>query len=104
MIQTLLKLLLIGCSVLILGTLVDTALHSGIFIRDAPAGVARIQPVRPAAVARHTTRRVIHRTTIYVVSLPPSCITVVIEGTTLHQCGATYYMPYDSQYVVVVVD
>jgi hypothetical protein len=104
MIQTLLKPLLIGCSVLISGTLVDTALHSGIFIRDAPAGVVRIQPVRPAAVARHTTRRVIHRTTVYVATLPPGCTTVVIEGTTLHLCGAIYYMPYDGQYIVVVID
>ena len=104
MIQTLLKSLLIGCGVVILCTLVDTALHSGIFIRDAPAGVVRIQPVRPVAVARHTTRRVIRRTTVYVATLPRGCTTVVIEGTTLHHCGATYYMPYSSRYVVVVID
>ena len=28
---------------------------------------------------------------------------VVIEGTTLHQCGATYYQPSGTQYVVVNV-
>ncbi len=106
MIQTLLKPLLIGCSVFIFSTLADTVLHSRVVIQDVRAGVARVQPVRPrpAAVARRTTRRVIHRTTVYVATLPLGCTTVVIEGTALHQCGATYYMPYDSRYVVVVID
>ena len=29
---------------------------------------------------------------------------VVIEGTTLQQCGGTYYQPSGSQYVQVYVD
>lgn len=42
--------------------------------------------------------------TIYIAALPVGCTTVVIEGTTLHQCGATYYQPFNNQYVVVYVD
>ena len=57
-----------------------------------------------AGVARRTTRRVIRRTTIYVATLPPACTVVVIEGTTLHLCGGTYYQPYGTQYVVVHVE
>ena len=29
---------------------------------------------------------------------------VVIEGTSLHMCGGTYYQPYGNQYVVVNVN
>ena len=61
-------------------------------------------PVSYAGVARRTTRRVIRRTTIYVVTLPPACTVVVVEGTSLHFCGGTYYQPYGTQYVVVHVD
>jgi hypothetical protein len=105
MIQTLLKPILIACSVFIFSTLADTVLHSGVVIQDAQAVArARIKPIRPVAVARHTTRRVIRSTHVYVVRLPSSCTTVVIEGTTLHLCGSTYYWPYNGQYVVVVID
>jgi len=61
-------------------------------------------PVSYAGVARRVTRRVIRRSTIYVATLPKGCTTVVIEGTTLQQCGGTYYQPYKTQYVVVYVD
>ncbi len=61
-------------------------------------------PVSAAGVARRTTRRVIYRTTIYVATLPRSCTVVVVEGTSLHLCGSTYYQPYGNQYVVVNVN
>jgi hypothetical protein len=72
---------------------------------EAHAVVGRpLTPVSYAGVARRTTRRVIRRTTIYVATLPPACTVVVIEGTSLHLCGGTYYQPYGTQYVVVNVD
>ena len=68
-------------------------------------GVGVGAPGRPVAgVARRTTRRCIRRTTIFVATLPPSCSTIVIEGTTLQQCGGTYYQSSGNQYVVVNVD
>ena len=67
-----------------------------------------LTPVSVAGVSRRTTRRtarrVIRRSTIYRATLPRGCSTVVIEGATLHQCGGTYYQPYNNQYVVVYVD
>ena len=72
---------------------------------EAQAVVGRpVTPVSYAGVARRTTRRVIRRTTIYVATLPPACTVVVVEGTSLHFCGGTYYQPYGTQYVVVNVD
>lgn len=74
-------------------------------VSEAHAVVGRpLTPVSYAGVARRTTRRVIRRTTIYVATLPPACTVVVIEGTSLHFCGGTYYQPYGTQYVVVHVD
>jgi hypothetical protein len=73
-------------------------------MKQAHAVVGRpLTPVSVAGVARRTTRRVV-MTTTYVATLPPSCTVVVIEGTTLHQCGATYYQPSGTQYVVVKVE
>jgi len=63
-----------------------------------------LAPVSVAGVARRTTRRIIRRTTIYAATLPRGCTTVIIEGTSLHQCGGTYYQTYGNQYVVVNVD
>ena len=40
----------------------------------------------------------------YVATLPPSCTVVVVEGTTLHLCGSTYYQASGTQYVVVKVE
>jgi len=54
-------------------------------------------------VARRTTRRIV-ATSAVVATLPPNCTTVVIEGTTLQQCGGTYYQPSGNQYVVVNVE
>ena len=74
-------------------------------VQEAGAIVGRpATPVSVAGVSRRTTRRVIRRTTIYVVTLPPSCTVVVIEGTSLHLCGGTYYQQVGTQYVVVTVD
>ena len=74
-------------------------------VEDAHAIVGRpATPGSVAGVARRTTRRTIRRSAIYVASLPRGCTTVVIEGTTLHQCGTTYYQPSGNQYVVVYVD
>lgn len=73
-------------------------------VGEAHAIVGRpLTPVSYAGVARRTTRRMIYRSTVYVAALPPACTIVVIEGTTLHMCGGTYYQPYGTQYVVVTV-
>ena len=55
--------------------------------------------VGAAGVAR---RRIIATTTV-VATLPAGCKAVVIEGTTLQQCGTTYYKPTGTQYTVVKV-
>jgi len=76
----------------------------GLLVNEAQAVVGRpLTPVSVAGVARRTTRRTIAATSMYVAALPPACTVVVIEGTTLHQCGATYYQPSGTQYVVVNV-
>jgi hypothetical protein len=74
-------------------------------IPPAQAVVGRpLTPVSVAGVARRTTRRTIVATSVAVASLPPACTVVVIEGTTLHQCGTTFYQASGTQYVVVKVD
>ena len=78
--------------------------ESGV-IAQAEARVGRpLTPVSYAGVARRSHRRAIRRSTIYVVTLPPSCVTVTINGSGYHQCGTTYYQPYQGQYVVVYID
>jgi hypothetical protein len=82
----------------------DKPLVGGWLMKEAHAVVGRpLTPVSVAGVARRTTRRAIVATSVYVATLPPSCTTVVIEGTTLHQCGGTYYQASGTQYVVVTV-
>ena len=79
-------------------------LDGGSFIHEAHAVVGRpLTPVSAAGVARRTTRRMIVATSTYVAVLPPACTVVVIEGTSLHQCGTTYYQASGSQFVVVNV-
>jgi hypothetical protein len=46
----------------------------------------------------------IRRTSVYVATLPPACTTIVIEDTTLLECGGTYYQAEGTQYVVVNVE
>ncbi len=95
----------IGCSVMAAGIIIDGWLNGGIMINEAEARIGRpATPGSVAGVARRTTRRTIRRTSVYIATLPRGCTTVVIEGTSLHQCGSTYYQAYNSQYVVVNVD
>ena len=86
------------------GVVVEGSFRGGM-MPPAAAVVGRpATPVSVAGAARRTTRRVIRRSAIYVATLPTNCTTVVIEGVALYQCGATYYEPYNNQYVVVYVD
>ena len=95
----------IASSLVAASVLVDGVFHGGVVISDAQARVGRpMTPVSVAGVARRTTRRTIRRTSIYAATLPRGCSTVIIEGTSLHQCGGSYYQPYGNQYVVVNVD
>lgn len=103
--KTFIRTILIGCSLLIAGTVFDGIFFNVIMVEKANAVVGRpMTPGSVAGVARRTTRRTIRRTSVYVATLPAGCTTVVIEGTTLHQCGGAYYQPYNNQYVVVEVD
>ncbi len=71
----------------------------------AEARIGRpLTPMSVAGVARRTTRRVIRRSTIFVPALPRSCVAVTLNGAGYYQCGATYYQPYQGQYVVVYVE
>ena len=95
----------VGFVMLTAGLALDGWVLNGVIISNAEARVGRpMTPGSVAGVARRTTRRSIRRTTIYAASLPRGCTTVVIEGTTLHQCSGTYYQSYNNQYVVVNVD
>ena len=99
------RTIVIGCSLLSAGLLVDGGFHSEIVVSEAQARVGRpATPGSVAGVARRSTRRTIRRTTIYVATLPKGCTKVNIDGTTLHQCGGTYYQASGGQYVVVNVD
>jgi hypothetical protein len=74
-------------------------------VTSSEARVGRpLTPLSVAGVARRTTRRVVRRSTIYAATLPVGCATVVINDASYYQCGATYYQPYQGQYVVVYVD
>jgi hypothetical protein len=103
--KTMIRTILIVCSLMIADTAVDGLFTGSIIISEAEAVVGRpLTPASAAGVARRTTRRTIRRTSVYVAALPTGCTTVVIEGTTLHQCGTTYYQSDNNQYVVVEVD
>lgn len=104
-IKTKVQTIIIGCSLLAAGLLVDGGFHMGIFVSDAQARIGR--PATPGSVAgvgRRTTRRRIRRTTIYVATLPKGCTTVNIDGAACYQCGGTYYQAHNGQYVVVKVE
>jgi hypothetical protein len=103
--KTIIRTIAIAITLLTTGLLTDGILNEGMLIKEAEARVGRpMTPVSVAGVARRTTRRTIRRTSVYVATLPGGCSTVVIEGTTLHQCGGTYYQPYGNQFVVVNID
>ncbi len=83
----------------------EVPFNLNVFVTSSEARIGRpLTPVSVAGVARRTTRRVIRRTAVYAAALPVGCSTVVINGTTLHQCGATYYQASGTQYVVVNVE
>lgn len=103
--KIIIRTILIMCSLLMAGTAADVVFNSSILVKDVEARVGRpMTPGSVAGVARRTSRRTIRRTAVYAATLPSGCTTVVIEGTTLHQCGGAYYQPYNNQYVVVEVD
>ena len=105
MMQTVIQTIAIGCSLFVVGLLADGVFNGGMLTKEAQAIIGRpLTPLSYAGVARRTTRRTIRRTAIYRATLPAGCTTVVMEGVTLHQCGATYYQPYGNQFVVVEVD
>ena len=104
-INTMTRNIVLACCLIGAGILVDVPVPGSGSVTEAEARIGRpATPASVAGVARRTTRRTIRRSTIYKASLPKGCKTVVIEGTTLHQCGGTYYQPYNNQYVVVYVD
>jgi hypothetical protein len=99
------KAALIVSVVLISGMVTDISLDGRVLIPEAQAVIGRpLTPLSYAGVARRTTRRAIYATSVYVVTLPRGCTTVVIEGAALQQCGATYYQAAGSRYVVVQVN
>jgi hypothetical protein len=92
--------------VLLAGALVAADMVAdGLVVMNAEARVGRpATPASVAGVARRTTRRVVRRTAVYAATLPAGCQTILIEGTTLYQCGGTYYQASGSQYEVVQVE
>lgn len=96
----------ISCTLMAAGVVLDGWLHSGLIITEVQARLGRpMTPISVGGVARRTTRRTIRRTSIYAATLPAAgCTKVVIEGTSLYQCGTTYYQSVNTQYVVVQVD
>jgi len=104
-INTMTRTIVLACCLIGAGILADLPVPGGGSVSEAEARIGRpATPNSVAGVARRTTRRTIRRSTTYAATLPKGCKTVVIEGTTLHQCGGTYYQPYNNQYVVVYVD
>ena len=98
------SMLVLGLTLVIADMAPEGLVPGGALIKEANAVVGRPgTPVSVAGVARRTTRRAIIATSTYVAVLPPSCTVIVIEGTTLQQCGSTYYQASGSQYVVVNV-
>ena len=91
--------------VLLAGALVAADMVTDdLIFTNAEARVGRpATPASVAGVARRTTRRVVRRTAVYASTLPAGCQTVLIEGTTLYQCGGTYYQASGSQYEVVQI-
>jgi len=94
------------CSDLGIGDFQSGATFEGVsLVKEGHAIVGRpLTPVSVAGVARRTTRRMLYATNVYVATLPPACTVVVIEGTSLHRCGGTYYQASGTQYVVLNVE
>ena len=103
--KTMGRAIIIVCCFLTTGFVMDEVFDAPMVVTGAEARVGRpMTPVSVAGTARRTTRRVIRRTSVLVATLPAGCSTVIIEGTTLHQCGGKYYQPQGGQYVIVQVD
>ena len=80
------------------------AIDSSMIVENAHASVGRpMTSVSVSGAARRTTRRAIRKSTIYAATLPRGCTTMVIEGTSLCECGTTYYKAHGTEYVVVYV-
>ena len=71
----------------------------GVGVRDPGIN----QPGAVGNVGAVAARRIV-ATSVFVATLPASCTAVVIEGTTLQQCGGVYYQPSGKQYMVVKVE
>ena len=83
---------------------IQRLVETGRLTPSAEAVIGRpLTPGSVAGVARRTTRRTVRRSAVYAATLPRGCVTVVINGVTTYQCGATYYQAYGTQYVVVYV-
>jgi hypothetical protein len=103
--KTILRRTLLSFGVVAASLAVDAWVPGGFLSHTAEAVIGRpATPGSVAGVARRTTRRRYRRTAIYVSSLPPACTPVVIDGTTLQNCGGKYYQPVGSQYEVVVLE
>ncbi|MBK1700961.1 hypothetical protein [Thiococcus pfennigii] len=104
MLHSRVKASLIACAALLGGLVAEVGFDGGLLVPEAQAVIGRpMTPMSYAGVARRTTRRAIYVTSVYRATLPVGCTTVIIEGTTLHRCGATYYQPWGGQYVVVQI-
>ena len=103
--NTMIRVFVIFCCLTAADLLVDGLFDRGIFVTTkVEARIGRpLTPGSVAGVARRTTRRTIRRTAVYAAALPGGCRTVVINGCSLHQCGAVYYQPYGNRYVVVEI-
>jgi hypothetical protein len=78
---------------------------TGSLSTDANARVGRpLTPGSAAGVARRTTRRTIHRTHVYIRTLPAGCVKTAVNGTAVWHCGGKYYQHSGSQYVVVHIN
>lgn len=98
------KVNFIASAALLFGLVAEIVVDGDFLVPEVQAVVGRpMTPISYAGVARRTTRRAIYATSVYRATLPAGCRTVIIEGTTLHQCGTTYYQATGSQYVVVEV-
>ena len=103
--KTIIRTMAIGCSLFAVGTLVDGVFDDAMIVKEAHAIIGRpMTPLSVAGVARRTTRRMIRRTAVIAATLPPNCTTIIVEGVTIQQCGATYYQASGNQYVVVNID
>jgi hypothetical protein len=67
-------------------------------------GVTHYPYVRPPGVARRTTRRIVRRTAVTYATLPPTCVSVTIDGLRLYSCRGFYVQYSGGTYVQVIID